>query len=185
MKEYITDEELVGQLQKSFEPKLFALLSERYEKKIVAQCRTYVKDEDTAKDLAQDVFVKLFLKISMYKGDAKFSSWLYTITNNTCLDYLRKNSKHLHTEISNELADKLEEISEFDEEVPEEVSIEILQQLLEQIPPQDKMILMLKYKEHLSLKEIQETMGIGESAVKMRLKRAREKVTKLHKQAGC
>ncbi|GAB4345768.1 MAG: RNA polymerase sigma factor [Flammeovirgaceae bacterium] len=176
-----TDEQIVVALKKSFDAHLFNELIGRYERKIINRCREYVRDEDAAKDLAQEVMIKLFLKFGDFKETARFSSWLYAIVNNTCLDFLRKNKKKFFEDITTELADSLVEISDVNETIPIEESIEIVEKLMEELPPEDKMILLLKYKENVPIKEIQVIMNLSESAVKMRIKRAKEKVAKLHK----
>ncbi len=177
-----SDEEIVLKLKEGFDAALFAELTNRHAARILRKTKEYVKDEDVAKDLSQEILIKLFLKISSYKGENKFSAWLAAIVHNACMDYLRKSKQRFYADITEELADSVEDMSELNIEVPAELSIEILQALLEQIPPEDKMILLLKYNENASIKEIQTALGISESAVKMRLKRAREKVTRLHDQ---
>lgn len=177
---FYSDEDIALKLKAEFDPVLFAELTERHSRKILRKTREYVKDEDVAKDLSQEILIKLFLKINSYKGENKFSAWLSAIIHNASMDYLRKSRQRFFADITEELADSVEDISELDEEIPMELSMEILQHLLEQIPPEDKMILLLKYNEKSSIKDIQTALGISESAVKMRLKRAREKVTKLH-----
>lgn len=166
-------------LKQSFDAHLFNELIQRYEKKIFLRCKEYVRDEDIAKDLAQEVMVKIFLKFKSFNETALFSSWLYSIVNNTCLDFLRKNKKRFFEDISSELH-SLVEISEIQEEVTLEERIQMLEKLIEELNPEDKMILLLKYKENLPIKAIQEIMNLTESAVKMRLKRAKEKVARLH-----
>lgn len=178
MKE-LTDEAIISQLKEGFDARLFALLTDSYQSKVLARCKTVVKDDDAAEDLVQEVFIKLFLKMDTFKGVAKFSTWLETITINTALDYSRKNKKKYHEAITEKLADSVEDLIDSDEPVEEEVSIQIMEQLLEELSPEDKLILMLKHYEKASVKEIQIALSIGESAVKMRLKRARDRINKL------
>ncbi|UZR98682.1 RNA polymerase sigma factor [Chondrinema litorale] len=179
----LKDEEIIYSLTNQFDTTCFNEISKRYETKIFKRCRAYVKDEELARDLTQDIFIKLFLHLDAFKSGGRFSPWLYTIANNTCLDYLRKNRKKYHVKLSEELFEQFEDISELDVDhsLDEDLTMELLEELMKQLPPQDKMVLLLKYSQKLSLKEIQEIMGLGESAVKMRLKRAREKITRLHK----
>ncbi len=176
----LSDEMMVERLKESFDPKLFATLTERYKKKIVQRCQSMVKDEDAAQDLTQEVFIKVFLKLDSYRQESKFSVWLDAIVHNTCLDYLRKSKKNYHEKITEKLADSVEDLSEGETELSQELSLQILEELLVQIPPEDKMILLLKYHEKIPIKGIQTALNLGESAVKMRLKRARERVNKLY-----
>lgn len=180
MKE-LTDEAIVSQLKEGFDARLFALLTDRYQSKVLARCKAVVKDQDIAEDLVQEVFIKLFLKIEGFKGTSKFSTWLETIATNTALDYARKNKKKYHEALTEKLADSIEDLVDSDEPVEEEVSVQIMEKLLEDLSPEDKLILVLKHYEKASVKEIQIALGIGESAVKMRLKRARDRINKLRK----
>lgn len=179
----ISDEVIIQQLAQEFNAKLFATLVNRYRDKVVSRCKTLVKDEDLAQDLTQEVFVKVFLRLGSFKSEAKFSTWLDTIATNTCLDHLRKDKskKTFHEKITDKLSDSVSDLTELEEDIPEELSIQILEELLSQLPPEDKMILLLKYDEKTPIKEIQTILNLSESAVKMRLKRARERITKLHK----
>ena len=178
----LKDEEIISNLLFQFDTSCFNEISRRYETKIYKRCKAYVKDEELARDLTQDIFIKLFLHLNAFKSGGKFSPWIYTIANNTCLDYLRKNRKKYHIKLSEELHAQFDNISELDSEntLDDDLTMELLEELMKQLPPQDKMILLLKYNQKLSLKEIQVIMDLGESAVKMRLKRAREKITRLH-----
>ena len=175
-----TDEELAGLFKETGDNKYFTALSVRYEKNILRKCKSYVKDEDTAEDLYQEVLIKLFLQIKNYQRKAKFYTWLFAIIHNICIDHLRRNKKNVRGVITEKLADELGEIIDDEDEIPEELSEKILDQLLEQISPEQKMLLLMKYKEKHHIKDIQITLGLSESAVKMRLKRAKEKVNRLY-----
>ncbi|UII28732.1 RNA polymerase sigma factor [Fulvivirga maritima] len=176
----ISDEELILLLQKGGNGPYFTLLAERHEKYILKKCTSYVKDDDEAEDLCQEILIKLFLKVNDFKGQAKFSTWLFSIIHNTCIDHLRKSKKNVTQVITEKMADEISEMIEGVDEVPEEISMTILNQLLEEISPEEKLLLLMKYKEKHHIKDIQLTLGLSESAVKMRLKRAKEKLNKLY-----
>ncbi len=176
----LTNEEIVIRLNEKFEPRLFSDLIERHRATIKNKCFGYVKDKDTAEDLCQDVLVKLYLKMDTFKSGSKFTTWLYSIIHNHCIDFLKKNRKEMHEEISGELSDEVSDLLEDEVEISNELSEDLLNSLLEQITPQGKLILLLKYKERKSIKEIQTALDISESTVKMRLKRAKDKINKLY-----
>lgn len=178
----MSDEDIALQLKENGDQRYFAVLAKRHEQKILKKCRSYVRQEAASKDLAQEVLIKVFLRIKDFRNEARFSTWLFTIIHSTCVDYLRRNKKNVHSVITEKLADELGEMVDGDEEVGEALSEQILEALLEQISPEEKMILLLKYKEKHSLKDIQQTLNLSESAIKMRLKRAREKVNRLYQQ---
>ncbi len=180
MKSNLTEEAIVFQLRENFDASLFGELLNRYQPRVFSKCKYMVKDEDQAKDLTQETIIKVYLKLNSFKDGSKFGAWILTIAENTCIDFLRKNKKKLNLEITKEIADSVVDISELDEDLPPEITMEVLTKLMEKLSPEEKLILLLKYNEKLSVKEIQKTLDLGESAVKMRLKRAREKITKLH-----
>jgi RNA polymerase sigma-70 factor (ECF subfamily) len=176
-----TDEEIVLILQSEFEPKLFSILIHRHRSMIKNKCLKYVKNKDTAEDLCQDILIKLYLKINSFKSGSRFTTWLFSIIHNHCMDYLKKNRRELHQEITEELSDEVADLLEYEEEIPKDISEDLLNGLLEQITPEGKLILLLKYKERKTIKEIQTALNINESTVKMRLKRAKDKINRLYR----
>ena len=178
----ISDEALALRLRENGDQRYFSVLAKRHEQKILKKCRSYVRQDEASEDLAQEVLIKVFLRIKDFRNEARFSTWLFTIIHSTCVDYLRRNKKNVHSVITEKLADELGELVDGDEAIEEPLSEQILEALLEQISPEEKMILLLKYKEKHSLKDIQLTLNLSESAIKMRLKRARDKVNRLYQQ---
>lgn len=158
----------------------FGILYDRYAEKVYHKCISFVKDVDLAQDLAHDVFLKTFLNLAKFEGKSKFSTWLYSLTYNFCIDYLRKNNKTMVN--SDEV---LVNIPDDDDEKNERellsIASERLQDVLESIPADDKMILLMKYQDDLSVKEIQGALELSESAVKMRVKRAKAKAVEVYK----
>nr|WP_281349504.1 RNA polymerase sigma factor [Fulvivirga aurantia] len=159
----------------------FSELAARYESYIIKKCKTYVKETDIAEDLCQEILIKIFLKINNFERKANFSTWLYSIIHNTCIDYLRKSKKNARQVITEQMVEELAEMVEDVDELPEELSEAILDKLLDEISPEEKLLLLLKYKEKHSIKDIQQSLNLSESAIKMRLKRAKEKVNKLYR----
>ncbi|UBM57258.1 RNA polymerase sigma factor [Marinilongibacter aquaticus] len=170
------DEELVKIYLKTQRNIYFEEIYERYSDKVFRKCFSFVKDQAKAEDLAHDIFLKVITKIGTFKEDAKFSTWLYSITYNYCMDSLRKKQKMKE--------DPLDYPMEFMEDEPEDELLSMkqegLQKSLEQISPVEKAILLMKYQDNFSIKEIAETFEISESATKMRLLRTKEKMKKLY-----
>jgi RNA polymerase sigma factor (sigma-70 family) len=94
VKSDISDEELVTEYIRTQNMRYFDVLYNRYSGKVLAKCITFLKDSEAAKDLMQDIFMKVLLNISSFKHKAKFSTWLYTITYNTCIDETRRLKKY-------------------------------------------------------------------------------------------
>lgn len=174
----ISDEELIKAIVKTNDTVLFEVLYDRYSKIVYNKCYGFAKDEDEAKDLAQDVFLKLFVKLITYKGTSKFSTWLYAFTYNHCVNYVTRNTQKKIEKQSIE-SSGLENVSDDNDEDDYSIhmmKVEYLREALDQISPDEKMILLLKYQDLLSVKELETVLGIGESAIKMRLKRAKERL---------
>ncbi|GAA4303329.1 RNA polymerase sigma factor [Aestuariibaculum suncheonense] len=172
----LSDEDLVRAIVKTNDTLWFEVLYDRYATLVYNKCLSFSKDEDEAKDLTQDVFLKLFVKLSSFKGTSKFSTWLYAFTYNHCVNYVTRNTAK---KIEKQSVDHYDIESITDDHYDEDFSqmkVDKLKDALNLISPDEKMILLLKYQDFLTIKEIESVLGIGESAVKMRIKRAKEKL---------
>jgi len=174
----LSDEDLVEAIVNTNNTLLFETLYDRYAGLVYNKCYGFAKDGDEAKDLTQDVFLKLFVKLASFKGKSKFSTWLYAFTYNHCVNYVTRNTAKKFEKRSVDYKD-IENLSDdYDEDDPSflNMKVEKLKVALELISPEEKMILLLKYQDYLSIREIENALGIGESAVKMRIKRAKDKL---------
>jgi len=174
----LPDEELVALLQQEGNSRFFPILAGRYEREILSRCKSYVKDKVVAEDLAQEVLIKVYIRIPAFRKEARFSTWLYAIIHNTCIDHLRKSRKKSAI-IIEQLTEVANDIAEFEESPGNEITISLLEELLDQLTPEEKLILLLKYRDKHSILDIHNSLGISESAVKMRLARARKKISSL------
>jgi len=141
-----------------------------------------VNNEMDAQDLAQSILLKAFLNISKFEGRSSFSTWIYAITYNSCINFIK--SKRRKDHITDEFDEKHDKtIENMDEEIENkklfEVELDQLKLLLEKIKPEDKMLLLMKYQDNLSIEQIAKELDLTNSAVKMRLLRARGRVQKL------
>jgi RNA polymerase sigma-70 factor (ECF subfamily) len=174
-----SDEEIVRLIQQQGNIELFEILYSRYYKKINDKCYSFLKDQKLSEEFANDILTKTYEKIIGFRGSSSFSSWLYSITYNYCIDYLRLKKK-LHYPNWNS-SNEIPEIIDETETDFEEASYENLLEILELIHPEEKVLLLMKYQENLQIKHIAKTLRISEDAVKMRLKRARTRVVYLYK----
>lgn len=174
----LSDEQIISKILQEKEKELFEVLYHRYFKKVHNKCYGLLKNATLAEEFANDVLSKAFEKLDSFKGKSTFSSWLYSITYNMVIDYLRK-KKQLHYPNWNRENELTEIIDESDTGL-QEISYDNLLHVFEKIHPEEKVLLMMKYQDLLSLKEIANTLSISEDAVKMRLKRARARVVYLY-----
>ena len=179
----LSDEDLVAQIVTTNNTILFSTLYDRYSKKVYNKCYSFSRSEDEAKDLTQDVFLKLFTKLNTFKAKSKFSTWLYSFTYNFCVNYVKRDKARIMNDASDSMEEHNYHLMEI-EDIPEddlfEMKVKKLKTALEKINPDDKVILLLKYQDDVSVKELQTVLKASESAVKMRLKRARIRVVEEH-----
>ncbi|RUA19600.1 MAG: RNA polymerase subunit sigma-70 [Flavobacteriia bacterium] len=178
---HLSDEELVEQIVASNDPLLFEKLYDRYAKMVYNKCYGFAKSDDEAQDLTQDVFLQLFIKLRTFKGKSKFSTWLYSFTYNFCVNYINRNKQR---KIQDQSVQVEETEYKLTEDVPDESLYEMkadrLKKALEIISVEDKSLLLLKYQDGASIKDLVNLMDLGESAVKMRLKRAKERLLEIY-----
>ncbi len=178
----MTDEELVQFIIHNGNTSLFGILYDRYGQKVYQKCLGFAESRDAAEDLTQDVFVKLYLNLKSFRGEAKFSTWLYSFTYNHCVNYSKSILRRQRDNV--ELQEETLYVSTADEEVTDEeifsLTVEKLQEALGLIDPEDKIVLLMKYQDDKSIKDIAQLLELGESAVKMRLHRAKKKIVELY-----
>lgn len=173
----ISDEELVKKIVEKKDSTLFGVLYDRYSKMVYNKCYGFAKSQKEAEDLTQDVFLMLFVKLGSFKGNSKFSTWLYSFTYNFCVNYVNRDKGRKISDKSNDIADTEYKLSaEVTDESLLHLQVEKLKKALELIEPEDKTLLLLKYQDGVSIKELETLLEIGTSAVKMRLKRAKARV---------
>ena len=169
------DLDLIRNFLKSQANPCFNFIYERYAAKVYSKCIALLKDEAMAKDATQEIFMKVFLNLAKFGERARFSTWLYSITYNFCIDFLRKKNR-----AGNIFSDDMEKAPDIeDDEISDKVLLELkvghLRKVLDLIPPDDKYVLLMKYQEDLSIKEIADVLDKSESAIKMKIKRAKSK----------
>ncbi|MBU3926941.1 MAG: RNA polymerase sigma factor [Bacteroidetes bacterium] len=174
----LSDEAVLKKMIENNNSQLFEIIYERYFKKVQDRCYSFLKNKQMATEFANDILTKVYEKIPGFKGHSSFSSWLYSITYNHLIDYLRK-KKQLHYPSWNEKNEIPEIIDESDSDV-EELSYEKLLVIFEKIHPEEKALLLMKYQDGLSIKDIAQSLVISDDAVKMRLKRARSRVVYIY-----
>lgn len=159
----------------------FSLLYKRYAGKVYAKCLSLLKDEALAQDATQEIFTKIFTNLSKFRERSKFSTWVYSITYNYCIDFIRRRKK-----VQNLFSDEMENAPDIpDDEIPDKLLLEIeikrLKEVLDNIPPGDKAVLLMKYQDEMTIKEIAEILDKTESAIKMKIKRAKVKAQDVHR----
>ncbi|MCB0549317.1 MAG: sigma-70 family RNA polymerase sigma factor [Phaeodactylibacter sp.] len=160
----------------------FNLLYERYAGKIYSKCLSMLKDEVLAQDATQEIFTKIFLNLSRFGEKSKFSTWVYSITYNFCIDFLRrkKKQKDIFSDDMEKAPEPADDLSS--DKALLEMEIGQLKAVLENIPAGDRAILLMKYQDGMSIKDIAEILDKTESAIKMKIKRAKAKAQETKKE---
>ncbi len=172
----LSDEEMIRQYLHSNSTDCFENIYNRYVQKVYKQCFSITKDSEQAQDFTHDIFIRIFSCLDSFQGRSTFSTWLYTVSYNYCLDQL-KIAKRL---ITIYLSDDIDyQYTTTDEAEKTEYYLQRLSHVMKTITPQEAMMLKLKYQDGLPVSQIGQQLNLKESAVKMRLKRSRNKVRQL------
>ena len=162
----------------------------KYEKRVYNHCLRMVNDEEESYDLTQEVFLKVFRKIKNYEHTYSFYTWLYRITVNSCIDYLRRKKRQV--QIISISANPGDDGSQYgkEQEIPDNTYVpdvalankeldQVLRQANNQLSERLRSIILLKEIEGFSYEEIAEILGCSKGTVKSRLFRARERLKEI------
>ena len=157
--------------------KAYAQLVDRYKDLVYTLALRMLKHREEAEEVAQDTFIKVFKSLHKFKGDSKFSTWIYRVAYNTCLDNIKKNKKHLSNVAIDEYTfNKLDTIDNaLDNIIKEEKSV-LIKNCINKLPEDSSALLTLFYYEELSLDEISKIINVEVNTVKVKLFRARKKL---------
>jgi len=153
----------------------YSTLVERYKNYVFTITLRYVKGREDAEEVSQDVFVKAYRSLADFKGESKFSTWLYTITTTTCITFLRKKKLEVHS-LDNkkvfEVADNVDSGMRANQ-IEQKSKVNRVNEAIKMLSPDDAQVITLFYKGEQTLEEIAEIMGKEPNAVKVQLHRAR------------
>lgn len=179
---------LVVSRAKDGDQKAYAELMQRYKDSIYFMALKMVNNKDDAMDLTVETFGKAFENLEKYKPDFAFSTWLFRIATNNCIDFIRK--KRLNVVSLNSLTDQEGEERQFEVRSeslnPEESSIkkqenEKLKNIVEQLPARYRTLITLRYFEEQSYEEIAQQLDLPLGTVKAQLFRARDLMSNIMK----
>jgi RNA polymerase sigma-70 factor (ECF subfamily) len=155
----------------------FDRLVERYQRDVYRLCYRYVNNHFDASDMAQEVFLRAYRALAKFRGDSAFSTWLYRIAVNTCLNF-RSSRKWPAAELSETLADGRRGALE---EIEREEKAQRVREAIRHLPEKQRATLILRMYHDLSMDEIAGVMGSSVGTVKANLFHA---LSKLRKRLG-
>lgn len=167
---------------------VFSLLVSKYQNLVFTICSRVFDNKEEAEDIAQESFIKCYQSLKQFKGESKFSSWLYTITYNTCLNHLKYKKRQTSVEDIANIADH--EIIEQDQifaKLEQKEQTNLIQQALSKLELDEQMIIQLYYYEELPIKEISSILSLKIENIKIKLFRSRKKlfnILSLHSQCS-
>jgi RNA polymerase sigma factor (sigma-70 family) len=159
----------------------FSELMKRYKDTIYFMLLKMTGNPEDAEDLTLEAFGKAFKNLSQYSPDYAFSTWLFKIASNNCIDHIRKKKKNVLSYDANEEIDDSGTVMELTDGLsdPEESlirsqKVKLMRELVETLKPRYRTLIELRYFEELSYEEICETLDLPLGTVKAQLFRARE-----------
>jgi len=162
---------------KNGDTRAYAQLVDRYKDLVYTLALRMLKHKEEAEEVAQDTFIKVFKSLDKFKGDSKFSTWIYRVAYNTCLDNIKKNKKHLNNVAIDEYTfNKLDTIDNALDNIINEEKRTLIKACINKLPEDSSALLTLFYFEELSLEEISKIINVEANTVKVKLFRARKKL---------
>lgn len=177
-----TDQHFIN-LTLSGNPQAFSTLVEKYQSFVYTVALKMLKVREEAEEVAQDSFMKAYESLSSYRGEAKFSSWLYSIVYRKALDRIRKNKRSKTVDLVEETtAIPLGTMDNALHQLEIKERNAMIKKCIDALPESDAGIVMFFYFEELSIKEIAEITQLSEDNVKVKLHRSRKKLFTLLEQ---
>lgn len=173
----LTDEEIIHQLLPNQPNECFESLYNRYVTKVYRRCLSMTKDSEAAQDFTHDIFVKVFDKLGSFKQQSSFSTWLYSVSYNYCADQLRLGKRLPYSTLDTTYE---QNIRESDENCLQEEVLQLVNKAMHYLSVDERHLLKLKYEDQLSIDDMAQIYLISPSAVKMRLKRSRDKLREIY-----
>ncbi len=151
----------------------FEQLVQKYQPAVFNTIYRYIGNPDDVQDLAQEIFIKVWQNAGKFKGKSKFSTWLYRIVVNHCINYHRKNKrKHVSLDVLTEQG-KTPESFKVEPDWEQRQKVELVRKAVDELPERQRMALVLSQYEEKSYKEIAEIMKVSLSSVESLIFRAR------------
>lgn len=171
------DMEIISRVLKG-EQNAYAELVNRYQSYVFTLTMRFTKNREDAEEVSQDIFVKAYRSLADFRGASKFSTWLYTIVNTTCITFLRKKRLEVQS-LDNEKV--FESVENHDSgfnanQVEQKSKVNMVNRAIGMLGHDDAEILTLFYKAEQSLEEIAQVLGLETNTVKVRLHRARQRL---------
>ncbi len=152
----------------------FSPIVEKYKDVVFSIALKLLRNREEAEEMAQESFVKAFKALHTFKGKAKFSTWMYRITYNTCISEVRKRKMQFISTNDVQVSNEAEEMNMDD--IPAENREKFVKEALEKLAEDEYTLVLLYYYKDQSIEEISQITGLTESNAKVKLHRARKRL---------
>src|SRR5687768_6323009 len=173
----LNDNELISKVL-SGDQQAYASLVSRYQNYVFTLVLRFTKNREDAEEVSQDIFIKAYRALADFRGASKFSTWLYTIVNTTCITFLRKKKLETHSLDHSAVFEAADSIDSGmrSNMVEQKSRVAMVNQAIRLLSSDDAEIITLFYKSEQTLEEIAAILGIEPNAAKVRLHRARTRL---------
>jgi RNA polymerase sigma-70 factor, ECF subfamily len=180
------DEELIAEVLGG-DSAAFNELSSRHRPRVERLCQRFFSDPEMARDLAQESFIRAYTALKTYRAEMPFGGWLRSIVINLCYDELRRRKRRPEELVGDFGAPEVQWMHLVNEASPEDLvgdaeerqeAHDLAHRLLDTLRPEDRMVMVMKESEDMSVAEIAEMLGWSEAKVKIRAFRARQALRK-------
>lgn len=151
----------------------FEKIYKAYWQKVYRLCMGYVNDTELAKDLTQEIFIKIWKQLPKFRSESSIGTWIYRIATNTCLRQIEKNDKMAISDLPFEIKEGLD--------ICIEDEVQFLYKCISELPEIERIIISLEL-EDVNQKEIAKIIGISEGNVRVKIHRIKEKLTRKFKE---
>lgn len=174
---HLSDQALINLYLTTQDKQCFAQLYTRHRYRVYQLCLCYCGHPDEADDFTQEIFLRILNKLGSFNGNSEFTTWLHRITVNYCIDHIRERQQRqgLYQRYFEETGPM-----GYRHDEAEEMSFQVMEQVMQSLPTHELELLQSKYGESRTLKTIAGQKQLSLSAVKMRIKRARDQARTLY-----
>ena len=173
------DQKIINQILEG-DSSAFSVLVDNYKDLVFTLAMRMIKNREEAEEVSQDTFIKVYKSLNKFKGNSKFSTWIYRVAYNTCLDRLKKLKREYNVVAIDEFTEhQVKTLDNALDKMEAQEHKQKIQECLQLLPSDDSFLLTLYYFEDQSLEEISKVVGLTANNVKVKLFRSRKKLTSI------
>lgn len=165
----MSDEEIIKSILKG-DINAFSELVERYKDRIYSMAFAFINDDKYAEDLSQEIFIKLYKNLGKFKGESSFSTWLFRLSKNYCIDWMRKHKNEINLVELDELSSNID----FVDEIINKDDYNNLRNEINELPDKYKQSLYLYHFKGYTYQEISDKLKVPKKTVETRIYRAKK-----------